>query len=251
MTIICITGASSGIGRACAERFAADPACRFILLARRAERLTDLEHELGADRCLAAQLDVRDRAAVAAFFQGLPAEWQAIDVLINNAGLAAGKDTAQQASLDDWDQMVQTNVQGVLYVSREVLPGMVARRRGHLFMIGSIAGHDPYPGGSVYCGTKAFVRQLSRALKMDLLGTPVRVSCIDPGLVETEFSVVRFKGDAGAAATVYQDLTPLTAADVADVVHFCATRPAHVNISEVLLLPTDQGGASHVYRHTR
>ena len=195
-----------------------------------------------------SRLDVRDRTQVMLTLQSLPHEWTTIQVLVNNAGLSRGLDPFQEASLDDWEEMIDTNLKGLLYVTRTLLPGMVARNQGHIVNIGSIAGHQTYPRGNVYCATKAAVRALTEGLKQDLLGTSIRVSTVDPGLVETEFSKVRFHGDDDRARSVYQGLTPLTPEDVAEVVLFCVTRPAHVNLSEILLVPTDQATATMVHR---
>ncbi|MEB3178208.1 MAG: SDR family oxidoreductase [Nostocaceae cyanobacterium] len=250
--IVLITGASSGIGTACARVFAGAGA-RLILAARRAERLQQLAEELSKEfhsDIHLLQLDVCDRAAVEAAISHLPPQWSHIDVLINNAGLSRGLDKLHEGDFLDWEEMIDTNIKGLLYLTRYVVPGMVSRGRGHVVNIGSIAGRQTYPGGNVYCGTKAAVRAISEGLKQDLLGTPIRVSCIDPGMVETEFSEVRFHGDTERAAKVYQGLKPLTGADVADVVFFCVTRPSHVNISEVLLVPTDQASTTLVNRRT-
>ncbi|MBF2088646.1 MAG: SDR family oxidoreductase [Synechococcales cyanobacterium K44_A2020_017] len=249
---VLITGASSGIGAACATAFA-EAGARLILAARRRERLQAIAPALVEQYGIAVHpvvMDVGDRAQVEAVLQGLPADWQAIDVLVNNAGLSRGLEPLQQGSIEDWDEMIDTNLKGLLYVTRTVLPGMVERGRGHVINIGSIAGHQPYPKGNVYCATKAAVRALSHSLKMDLSGTPVRVSSVDPGLVETEFSQVRFHGDQDRAAQVYAHVTPLTPEDVAEVVLFCATRPPHVNLSEILVLPTDQSSSTLVHRHS-
>ncbi|MCF2971114.1 SDR family oxidoreductase [Synechococcus sp. Nb3U1] len=249
--VILITGASSGIGAACATLFARSGA-RLILAARRQDRLQelalDLEQAFGNPPYLLA-LDVRDRAEVQRAVQTLPPEWAAIDILINNAGLSRGLDKLHKGVIQDWEEMIDTNLKGLLYVTRAVLPGMVERGRGHVVNIGSIAGRQTYPGGNVYCASKAAVRAISEGLKLDLLGTPIRVTEIQPGMVETEFSEVRFHGDSSRAAAVYQGVTPLTAMDVAEVVVFAATRPPHVNISEVLLLPTDQASTTLVHRH--
>lgn len=250
--IVLITGASSGIGAACARLFA-EAGTQLILAARRFDRLETLANELKQNfnsQIHLLELDVRDRAQVESAVASLPAEWANIDILINNAGLSRGLDKLQEGSIEDWEEMIDTNIKGLLYVTRSIVPGMVSRGRGHVINIGSVAGHQTYPKGNVYCGTKAAVRAISEGLKQDLLGTPVRVSSVDPGLVETEFSMVRFHGDTDRANTVYQGLTPLTPADVADVVLFCATRPAHVNLSEILMLPTDQSGATLVHRRT-
>jgi len=250
--IALITGASSGIGSACAEAFAAASA-RLILAARRVDRLKKLAETLktqyGTETYL-MPLDVRDRPQVEAAIQALPEEWRAIDVLVNNAGLSRGLSKLQEGEIQDWEDMIDTNVKGLLYVTRAVLPGMLERQRGHVINIGSVAGHQVYPGGNVYCATKAAVRSLTESLKIDLLGTPVRISSVDPGMVETEFSEVRFRGDAERAKRVYQDTVPLTAKDIADVVLFCATRPPHVNISEVLVMPTDQATPTMVHRRS-
>lgn len=242
--IVLITGASSGIGAACARVFA-QAGAKLILGARRQERLNriaDELKELSASLLHLLPLDVSDRAAVESALANLPASWSGVDVLINNAGLSRGLDKFQAGSFQDWEEMIDTNIKGLLYLTR-LVPGMVSRGRGHIVNLGSTAGHQTYPNGNVYCATKAAVRVISEGLKQDLLGTPVRVSSVDPGLVETEFSQVRFRGDAERAKQVYQGLTPLTPADVADVIFFCVTRPLHVNISEVLLMPTDQAGS--------
>jgi NADP-dependent 3-hydroxy acid dehydrogenase YdfG len=250
--IVLITGASSGIGAACARAIAPTGA-RLILAARRLEPLQALASELQAQHgteVLTVGLDVRDAAAVQGAIADLPESWRAIDILINNAGLSRGLDKQYEAPLEDWETMIDTNIKGLLYVTRAVVPGMVARGRGHVVNVGSIAGRQTYPGGSVYCATKAAVRSLSEGLKLDLLGTPVRVTNIDPGLVETEFSLVRFGGDAERAEGVYQGMTPLTGDDVADVILFAITRPAHVTVSDLLLLPTDQSSVFHVHRRS-
>jgi 3-hydroxy acid dehydrogenase / malonic semialdehyde reductase len=247
---VMITGASAGIGEACAYAFAAAGA-RLILTARRADRLAGLadriQREHGGD-CHTLALDVRDAGQVMHAVSGLPADWASIDVLVNNAGMARGLAKLHEGALGDWDEMVDTNVKGLLYVTRAVLPGMVERGHGHVVNIGSIAGHEVYPGGAVYCATKHAVGAITRALRMDVLGTGVRVSTVDPGLVETEFSLVRFAGDAQRASEVYRGLTPLTATDIADAVLWCATRPPHVNIDEIILKPTAQATATMVDR---
>jgi serine 3-dehydrogenase len=248
--IVLITGASSGIGAACAQTFAAAGA-RLILTARRFDRLKQLAAELEQQFQTSSYLlecDVSDSAAVTTALEGLPDDWASIDVLINNAGLSRGLDKLHQANLQDWEEMIDTNIKGLLYVTRAIVPGMVSRNHGHVVNIGSIAGHQTYPGGNVYCATKAAVRALSEGLKMDLLGTPIRVSSVDPGMVETEFSQVRFHGDHERASTVYQGVTPLTPADIAEIVLFCVTRPPHVNISDLIVLATAQASATMVYR---
>jgi 3-hydroxy acid dehydrogenase / malonic semialdehyde reductase len=239
---VLITGASAGFGVAIAERFARDGA-RLVLAARRAERLHELARRLQVPVQVLA-LDVRDAEAVTRSLGSLPPEFAGIDLLINNAGLALGLEPAHAAQLADWEQMVDTNIKGLMYVTRAVLPGMVARRRGHIVNIGSIAGEWPYPGGNVYGATKAFVRQFSLNLRADLLGTPVRVTDIEPGLCGgTEFSQVRFHGDQQRAARVYENVQPLTAEDIAETVHWVATRPAHVNINTLSLMPVAQAFA--------
>lgn len=243
--IVLITGASSGIGSATARVFA-QAGAKLILTARRQDRLEQLADELGKEFASSTHLlslDVRDAIAVESAISNLSADWSSIDVLINNAGLSRGLEKLQAGSIQDWEEMIDTNIKGLLYLTRAIVPGMISRGRGHVVNLGSTAGHQTYPNGNVYCATKAAVRVISEGLKQDLLGTPVRVSSVDPGLVETEFSQVRFRGDTERAKKVYQGLTPLTPTDVADVIFFCATRPPHVNISEVLLMPTDQAGS--------
>jgi len=250
--IILITGASSGIGTACARIFAGAGA-KLILAARRLERLQQLADTLSKDFSTEfhlLELDVRDRSAVESAISTLPPAWAEIDILINNAGLSRGLNKLHEGSFQDWEDMIDTNVKGLLYLSRYVVPGMVSRDRGHVVNLGSIAGHQTYPGGNVYCATKAAVRAISEGLKQDLLGTRVRVTSVDPGMVETEFSEVRFHGDTERANKVYQGVTPLTADDVADVIFFCVTRSPHVNINEVVLMPVDQASATLVHRRT-
>lgn len=244
--VVLVTGASSGIGLACAEAFARAGA-RLLLAARRTDRLEALAARLPADVHVVA-LDVRDRAAVDAAVAGLDPSWAAIDVLVNSAGLAAGFAPLPGGDPDDWDRMLDTNVKGLLAVTRAVVPGMVARGRGHVVNLGSIAGHETYPDGAVYCASKAAVDRITQGLRLDLLGTGVRVSTVDPGMVETEFSVVRFHGDADRADQVYTGMTPLTADDVAETIVWVADRPAHVQVAEVILLPTDQASATRVAR---
>lgn len=236
-----VTGASSGFGAAVARRFAADGA-RVVAAARRTDRLRDLAGEFGP-QILPLQLDVRDRARVAAAVQGLPEEFSAIDVLVNNAGLALGLGPAQEAELDDWDQMIDTNCKGLVYCTRAILPGMVARGRGHVINLGSVAGGYPYPGGNVYGGTKAFVHQFSLNLRSDLHGTGVRVSCVEPGMADTEFSLVRFGGDRAKADNVYAGMQPMTADDIAEAIHWAASLPAHVNVNTIELMATAQSWA--------
>lgn len=243
---VLITGASSGIGQACARAFAA-AGSRLVLAARRRDRLDALASELDTE-VLPLALDVRDRAAVEAAMEGLPEEWAAIDVLVNNAGLAAGWGPVVENDPSDWDRMIDTNVRGLFDVTRVVARGMVARGSGHVINVGSIAGLMPYANGAVYCATKAAVDAFTKALRMDLLGTGVRVSSIDPGLVETEFSIVRFGGDRDRAAQVYRGLEPLTADDVAEAVVWMADRPKHVTAAQLVLLSSDQASATMVSR---
>jgi 3-hydroxy acid dehydrogenase / malonic semialdehyde reductase len=239
--IVFVTGASSGFGAAVARKFAADGA-RVIASARRAERVQELASEFGP-QVLPLALDVRDRGAVAAAVAGLPAEFKAVDLLVNNAGLALGLGPAQDADLDDWDQMIDTNCKGLVYCTREILPGMVARKRGHVINLGSVAGSWPYPGGNVYGGTKAFVHQFSLNLRSDLHGTGVRVTCIEPGMADTEFSAVRFSGDKSKADNVYAGMQPMTADDIAESIYWTASLPQHVNVNTIELMPTAQSFA--------
>ena len=248
--IVLITGASSGIGTACANYFAKAGA-KLLLCARRMNVLNNIVAELQGEYGVevhAFQLDVRQPAEVKEALQALSEKWQKIDVLVNNAGLAAGLDTIQEGNIQDWEDMIDTNVKGLLYVTREILPQMVDRNSGHIINIGSIAGHQTYPKGAVYCATKYAVNVLSNGLRLDLFGTKVRVSTVDPGAVETNFSVVRFKGDTKRAAAVYEGMDALTPNDVADAVLYCATRPPHTNISEVIIMPTDQASATLISR---
>jgi 3-hydroxy acid dehydrogenase/malonic semialdehyde reductase len=248
--IVFITGASSGIGAACAQAFAAGGA-KLLLCARREERLIELAADLKKQYGTEVHhfiLDVRELKAVQQVFENLPPAWRNIDVLINNAGLAAGLAKLYEGDINDWEQMIDTNVKGLLYVTRSVVPGMVERNRGHVINIGSIAGHEIYPNGAVYCGTKAAVHSINNGLKMDLLGTKVRVTSIDPGMVETEFSLVRFHGDEARAKSIYKGMQPLTPADIADVALYAASCPAHVNIREVVLMPTCQSAVTLVHR---
>lgn len=248
--IILITGASSGIGAACARLFASHGA-KLLLNARRKERLEALAAELREKfdtQILLSPFDVRNLPDVRSALEKLPSEWESIDVLINNAGLARGLDKFHEGHIENWEEMIDTNVKGLLYVTRLIIPGMLKRGRGHIVNIASVAGIQTYPNGNVYCASKAAVRVLSDGLKQDLLGTPIRVSTISPGMVETEFSIVRFRGDRGRAAQVYKGVTPLRGEDVADAIFYCITRPVHVNISEIVLMPTDQASPTLVHR---
>lgn len=237
---IFITGASAGFGAACARIFCKD-GNRLVLVARRVDPLIKLQEELSAlAEIHVIPLDVTDRQAVQGAIDSLPERFRDIDVLVNNAGLALGLEPADRADLDDWDTMVDTNIKGLMYCTRFILPGMVSRKRGHVVNISSTAGAWPYPGGNVYGGTKAFVTQFSRNLRCDLLGTGVRVTCIEPGMAETEFSMVRFKGDEEKAASVYAGTKPLTAFDIAETVQWVVSRPPHVNINTMELMCVDQ-----------
>lgn len=247
--IVLITGASSGIGKACAKILAANGA-RLILTARRMERLSNLAKELKEKYrtdCFAHQLDVSNHAAVQRFTSSLPTEWQEIDILINNAGLALATDPLQTGNTDNWDTMIDTNIKGLLYVSRSILPGMLERGRGHVVNLGSIAGQDCYQNGNVYSATKHAVRAITKSMRLDLSGSPIRVTEIAPGAVETEFSVVRWN-DQQKANAFYEDFNPLFASDIADAVHYCVTRPQHVDIAEMTIMPTDQAACSFISR---
>ena len=244
--IVFITGASSGIGRACAGVFAAE-GCRLILSARRYERLEQLKSELDTETII-IELDVRNQKMVKQAIGSLDESWSDIDILINNAGLARGLSKLHEGELSDWEEMIDTNVKGLLYVSREIIPGMVNRNRGHIVNIGSIAGHEVYPNGNVYCATKHAVDALTRGIRIDLVDTPIRVSTVDPGLVETEFSKVRFHGDSDRSKKVYTGMEPLTGEDIADTILYCVSRPEHVQIAEVIILPTAQKSSGIVSR---
>jgi len=247
-----ITGASSGIGAACARAFAAQGA-RLLLGARRVERIEaaipDLKRRGAAD-VRAERLDVRDAGAVFRLVESLTGPWREIEILVDNAGLSRGLDKLHEGSLDDWNEMLDTNVKGLLHVDRAVVPLMVARGRGTVIHLGSIAGRQTYPGGNVYCASKHAVRALTDALRLDVLGTGVRVATVDPGMVETEFSEVRFHGDTARAQAVYRGLVPLGADDVAEAIVWVATRPPHVVVSDLVLLPVDQASANHVHRRS-
>ncbi len=241
-----VTGATSGIGEACARTLHREGAW-LVLAGRREERLVTLAKALG-DRCHTVVLDVRDRAAVESFV--LPDRYEGLDILVNAAGLALGLDPVQAASVDDWEAMIDTNCKGLVTTTRRFVPGMIERARGHVVHIGSVAGTYPYPAGHVYGATKAFVHQFSQNMKADLAGTGVRVTCIEPGMVETEFSKVRFSGDDARANKVYEGMTPLTADDIADLVHFAVTRPPHVNLNVMEVMPVAQGFGPFVVKRT-
>jgi 3-hydroxy acid dehydrogenase/malonic semialdehyde reductase len=248
--IVFLTGASSGIGESTAYAFAAEGA-RLILCARRKDQVDAVAQqalEKGAQAVHTFELDVRDHLAVAAAVAALPAQWAAIDILVNNAGLSRGLDKVHQGHIEDWEEMIDTNVKGLLYVTRAVVPGMVERGSGHILNLGSTAGELPYPNGAVYCATKAAEKSINDGLRQDLLGTPLRVTSIDPGMVETDFSKVRFRGDEGRAAKVYQGVIPLTPDDVADAIVWAASRPAHVNIAHVLMTSITQANSIMFHR---
>ena len=249
--IVFITGASSGIGAGCARKFASQGAS-LILNARNEEKLSALKEELeqqyGARVCL-LPFDVRDRKTAAEALDSLPDEWKAIDILINNAGLVIGVDKEHEGNLDEWDIVIDTNIKSLLAMTRLVVPGMVARGRGHIINIGSIAGDAAYAGGSVYCATKAAVKALSDGLRIDLVDTPLRVTNIKPGLVETNFSVVRFRGDKDKADNVYKGIRPLTGDDIAETVYFAASVPEYMQIAEMLVMPTYQATGTIVSRN--
>ena len=245
-----ITGASSGIGAACAK-FLAEQGARLALCARSIDRLESVATELRDNYSCnihTFKLDVGKRDETAKAITELPEDYSQIDILINNAGLAAGLDSVACASIDDWEQMIDTNLKGLLYVTRAILPGMVERNNGFIINIASTAGHVVYPGGSVYCATKHAVRAVAKTLQLELMDSNIRVSSVDPGMVQTEFSSVRFKGDQGKASSVYDGFTPLSADDVADAVCYCLSRPAHVMVSEIVLLATAQGDGRSVHR---
>jgi 3-hydroxy acid dehydrogenase / malonic semialdehyde reductase len=250
---VLVTGASSGIGEACAREFAR-AGSRLIITARRREKLQQLAQELkqksGAD-VLPLPLDVTRRSDVENCLQSLPDSWRQVDILINNAGMARGVAKLHEADPDGWEEMIDTNIKGLLYMSRVLIPGMVERGSGHVVNIGSIAGHQVYPGGNVYCATKHAVNALSQGMSIDLLGTGVRVSSVDPGLVETGFSLVRFEGDQQKATSVYEGLESLQGIDIAEAVLFCTTRPAHVNIADMVVFPTAQVSAHLVHREQK
>ena len=234
-----ITGATSGFGMACARVFAREGA-KLIISGRRKERLAALVKELKDAPVHSVVLDVRDNAAVIDAVHSLPKDFAQVDILINNAGLALGFSSYEKQKMEDLEQMVDTNIKGVMYCTHALLPGMVERDRGHIINIGSVAGNYPYPGGNVYGGTKAFIKQFSLNLRADLLGKNIRVTCIEPGMAETEFALVRFAGDTGKAAAVYEGVKALTAEDIAESIRWCASQPGHVNVNHIELMPTQQ-----------
>lgn len=249
--IVFITGASAGFGKAIAEKFAA-ASYNIILNGRREERLIELkkvlETQYGVD-VLTLAFDVRDKTAVNAAIASLPGPWRQIDILVNNAGLALGRDFFDDAHIDDWETMIDTNVKGLLYVTKAVLPQMTERKSGHIINIGSISGKEVYEKGNVYCATKHAVDALSKSMRIDLLRYGIKVTAIHPGAAETEFSMVRFKGDPQAAARVYEGYTPLSAEDIADAVFYCSTLPAHVCINDLVITATAQANSFHLHRN--
>ena len=247
--IVFITGATSGIGLGCARKFAAN-GDKLILTGRNATRLSEISSELKAQgvQVLTLQFDVRDRDAAQKAIESLPAEWSKIDVLVNNAGLALGLEPEYEGDFSDWDGMIDTNIKGLLTMTRLIVPGMIERNSGHIINIGSVAGDAAYAGGNVYCATKAAVKALSDGLRIDVASTAVRVTNLKPGLVETNFSNVRFHGDTDRAAKLYQGIKPLTGDDIADVAVYAANAPAHVQIAEVLILATHQASGSVIVR---
>ncbi|MBT8141769.1 MAG: SDR family oxidoreductase [Gammaproteobacteria bacterium] len=239
---VLITGSSAGFGRAATQHFVKQ-GDRVIACARRLARLQELQQQLGETNVLPILLDVTDTDQIASLSSQIPAAWQAIDVLVNNAGLALGTNPAQTAELDDWDSMIDTNIKGLVHLTRHILPGMLERGRGHIINIGSIAGDYPYPGGNTYGASKAFVKQFSLNLLADLVDTPIRVTNIEPGAAETEFSIVRYHGDKHKADKVYAGMSPLTADDIAECITWAANQPAHVNINRIEVMPTNQASA--------
>ena len=248
--ITLITGATSGIGEACAEIFAKN-GYDLIITGRRKDRLTVLAKSIEKKynvKTLALNFDVRKLSEVEKQISSLPTEWKKIDILINNAGLASGLGTIQEGNIDDWETMIDTNIKGLLYVTRQIAPLMVQAKKGHIINIASIAGKQAYPKGNVYCATKFAVDALSQSMRLDMIEHGIRVTNIAPGMVETEFSLVRFKGDKERAKKTYENVQPLTATDIADVVYWTASRPAHVNINDVVITPTAQANAYVVHR---
>lgn len=249
MPIACITGATAGIGRATAEAFAG-AGWSVIINGRRGEELAALANDLCREgvRCLPLPFDVSDAEAVTAAFATLPEEWSTIDVLVNNAGLGLGLGPIQEGIPEDWNTMIDVNIKGLLWVTHAILPGMIERKRGHIVNLGSIAGKEIYKNGNIYCMTKHAVDALSKAMRIDLLPHGIRVTAIHPGKVETEFSLTRFKGDAVRAKKEYEGYTPLAASDVADAILYCVTRPAHVCINDLVIMPTDQANTTHLLK---
>jgi NADP-dependent 3-hydroxy acid dehydrogenase YdfG len=251
--IVFITGVTSGIGEACAFKFASNGA-KLILNGRNKEKLEQITHQIvnkyNVD-VTSLIFDVRDRDAIEKAIIGLPEEWKSIDILINNAGLVLGVDKEFEGNIDEWDIVIDTNFKGLLHMTRYIVPGMVERRRGHIINIGSIAGESAYAGGSVYCATKSAVRLLTDGLRIDLVDTPLRVTNIKPGMVETHFSITRYRGDQSLADNVYKGIRPLTGKDVAETVYYAASVPEHIQIAEVLIMPTNQATGTIIYRENK
>ena len=244
--IIFITGATSGIGKAAAIKFAQNN-CDLIITGRRNEKLLELQNQLTQKyncKIFSLNFDVRDKVAVESAINSLTSEWKKIDVLVNNAGLSVGLEPVHEGQYDDWDRMIDTNIKGLLYVSRNILPLMVERKSGHVINIGSIAGKDTYANGNVYCATKHAVDSLTKAMRMELVKHNIKVTQISPGAAETEFSIIRFKGDKQRADKVYEGFTPLSAEDIADAIFYVTTLPPHVNVNDMLLMPTAQANAT-------
>jgi 3-hydroxy acid dehydrogenase / malonic semialdehyde reductase len=249
--IVLITGASSGIGKACAFAFAKEGA-NLILAARRSDRLEIISKSLENKyniKSLTLELDVRILGNVTEAISNLPEEWKQIDILINNAGLARGFSKIYEGNTQHWEEMIDTNIKGLLFVTREVLPNMVKREKGHIINVGSTAGHDVYQNGNVYCATKFAVNALTQSIRLDVLDKKIKVSTVDPGMVKTEFSDVRFSGDSEKVEKVYTGVIPLTAEDIAETILFCAARPPHVNINEIIITPLAQASSGHVHRN--
>lgn len=248
---VLITGATAGIGKACARIFARN-GYRLIITGRRSELLDDLKtslNQLFNAQVYLLNFDIRDKQQVEQAIDNLPSEWKSVDILINNAGLAAGLDPIQSGNIDDWERMIDTNIKGLLYMSRKIIPLMIERKCGHIINLSSIAGKEVYPAGNVYCATKHAVSALTRSMRIDLLPYGIKVSSICPGMVETEFSTIRFHGDAKKAQKVYEGLTPLSADDIAETIYFMATRPPHVNLDDVQIMPTAQASSRDSFRN--
>ncbi len=251
--IVLITGATAGIGEACAKKFAA-AGYNLIVTGRRIDRLQLLKTTIETDyqvNVLVLQFDVQDRKTVENTFANLPVEWQKIDILINNAGLAAGRDSFENADMDDWETMLNTNVHGLLYVSKAIVPLMIAQKKGHIINMGSIAGKEVYEKGNVYCASKFAVDAINKAMRIDLLKYNIKVTGIHPGAVETEFALVRFKGNENKAASTYEGIVPLKPEDIADTIFYCAQLPSHVCINDLIITCTQQAGAYYFHKNTQ
>ena len=248
--IVLITGATSGFGKACAEKFSAN-GYNVIITGRRKERIDEIKENLEKEfsvKVLPLVFDVRDKRSVFDILQSIPEEWKKIDILINNAGLALGRDFFEEADLDDWEIMIDTNIKGLLYVTKAVLPFMITQRKGHVINIGSIAGKEVYEKGNIYCASKQAVDAISKSLRIDLLRHNIKVTAIHPGAAETEFSLVRFKQNEEQAKKIYDGYTPLSAEDVADIIYYCASVPAHVCINELVVTCTAQANSFYLYK---